>query len=121
MGPVDSLGNPYGGNLLTVLQNELILPLPQSLQRKTRAGLFFDIGNVFSTGDVNFDAPDGMPTSYKPGDSDLKYSTGVSVQWLSPLGLFKFSYALPLNAEDFSATTFGDNTERFQFTIGGAF
>jgi outer membrane protein insertion porin family len=121
LGPVDSLGNPYGGNLLTVLQNELILPLPQSLQRKTRAALFFDIGNVFSTGDVNFDAPDGMPTSYKPGDSDLKYSTGVSVQWLSPLGLFKFSYALPLNAEDFSATTFGDNTERFQFTIGGAF
>jgi outer membrane protein insertion porin family len=121
LGPVDSLGNPYGGNILTVLQNELILPLPQSLSRKARAALFFDIGNVFSNGNVNFDAPDGNPTSYAPGDSDLKYSTGVSVEWLSPLGLFKFSYALPLNAQDFSATTFGDNTERFQFTIGGAF
>lgn len=121
LGPVDSLGNPYGGNVLAVLQNELILPLPQSLSRKARASLFFDIGNVFSTGNVSFNAPDGSPISYKPGDSDLKYSTGVSVEWLSPLGLFKFSYALPLNAQDFSPTTFGDNTERFQFTIGGAF
>ncbi len=121
LGPVDSLGNPYGGNVLAVLQNELILPLPESLQRKTRASLFFDIGNVFSTGNVLFTAPDGSPKSYEPGDVDLKYSTGVSVEWLSPMGLFKFSYAFPLNAEDFSADTFGDRTERFQFTIGGAF
>ncbi len=64
---------------------------------------------------------DGSSISYEPGDYDLKYSTGVSVQWLSPMGLFKFSYAFPLNGEDFSAKTFGDRTERFQFTIGGAF
>ena len=121
LGPVDSLGNPYGGNMLTVLQSSLILPLPESLQRKTRASLFFDIGNVFSNGDVNFNAPDGSPISYEFSDSELKYSTGVAVSWLSPLGLFKFSYAIPLNAESFSATSFGDNTERFQFTIGGAF
>ena len=107
--------------MLTVLQTSVILPLPESLQRKTRATLFFDIGNVFSNGNVNFRAPDGSPISYAFGDSDLKYSTGLAVSWLSPLGLFKFSYAFPLNAEDRSATSWGDNTERFQFTIGGAF
>ncbi len=121
LGPIDSLGNPYGGNMSLVMQNELVLPLPESLQRKTRASLFFDIGNVFSTGNVFFAAPDGSSISYEPGDYDLKYSTGVSVQWLSPMGLFKFSYAFPLNAEDFGPKTFGDRTERFQFTIGGAF
>jgi outer membrane protein insertion porin family len=68
-----------------------------------------------------FEAPDGSPISYELGDYDLKYSMGLSVQWLSPMGLFKFSYAVPVNAEDFSDKTFGDRTERFQFTIGGAF
>ncbi len=30
--------------------------------------------------------------------SQLKESVGVSVQWLAPLGLFRFSLAVPLNA-----------------------
>jgi outer membrane protein assembly factor BamA len=34
---------------------------------------------------------------------------------LAPLGLFRFSYGLPLNDES------GDRTERFQFSIGSAF
>jgi len=129
LGPIDSLGNPYGGNLLTVLQSELILPLPQSWSTKARASLFFDLGNVFSTENVRFCGPDGIaskcaggtPQSYRPGDSELKYSTGASVEWLSPMGLFKFSYAFPLNANETTDTQWGDETERFQFTIGGAF
>jgi len=40
---------------------------------------------------------------------------------LAPLGLFRFSYAIPLNDEPRSDTYPGDETERFQFTIGGAF
>jgi len=129
LGPVDSLGNPYGGNLLTVLQSELILPMPQSWQTRARAALFFDIGNVFSTENVRFCGPDGVasdciagtPQSYRPGDSDLKYSTGASIEWLSPMGLFKFSYAFPLNEKQTTDTQWGDETERFQFTVGGAF
>jgi outer membrane protein insertion porin family len=46
---------------------------------------------------------------------------GIAAQWLAPLGLFRFSYAFPLNAEDGTATLYGDETERFQFSIGGAF
>jgi len=128
LGPVDTLGNPYGGNILTVLQNELVLPIPESWKTKSRVSLFFDIGNVFSNENINFWGPDyftlgpaATRQSYKPGDSDLKYSTGLSVEWLSPMGLFKFSYAFPLNEEQTTATKWGDETERFQFTIGGAF
>ena len=29
--------------------------------------------------------------------SDLRYSTGIGVAWISPLGPLKFSLAFPLN------------------------
>jgi outer membrane protein assembly factor BamA len=37
------------------------------------------------------------------------------------LGLFRFSYAFPLNADDETQRFYGNDTERFQFSIGGAF
>jgi outer membrane protein insertion porin family len=48
-------------------------------------------------------------------------SYGAAVQWLAPLGLFRFSYAFPINAVGAEDGRFGDRTERFQFSIGGAF
>ncbi len=59
---------------------------------------------------------------YKFGFNNLKRSVGVSVQWLAPLGLFRFSLAIPLNADrELDGTTWGDQTERFQFSVGQAF
>ena len=49
LGPVDTNGNPYGGNMLTVSRTELIVPMPEKWQTSARASLFFDMGNVFST------------------------------------------------------------------------
>jgi outer membrane protein insertion porin family len=47
---------------------------------------------------------------------------GVAVEWLAPLGLFRFSYGLPLNAKRGDGiTTWGDETESFQFSVGQAF
>ncbi len=47
---------------------------------------------------------------------------GIAVQWLAPLGLFRFSLAVPLNAErEVDGVTWGDQTERFQFSVGQAF
>jgi outer membrane protein insertion porin family len=43
------------------------------------------------------------------------------VQWLAPLGVFRFSYAIPLNDKSATPTTYGDETEGFQFSIGQAF
>ena len=47
--------------------------------------------------------------------------TGLAVQWLAPLGVFRFSYAIPLNEEDGTHVIYGDETEGFQFSIGQAF
>jgi len=122
LGPRDSFGNPYGGNALVASQTELILPIPDKWRARTRLALFFDIGNVFSTGGVNFRAPDGItPIDYDFDLKELKQSVGFSAQWLAPLGLFRFSYGFPLNSDDASALSYGDDTEQFQFSVGGAF
>ena len=61
------------------------------------------------------------PVEYKPEFDDLRTSVGIGVQWLAPLGLFRFSYAYPLNAYTGNDRYFGDELERFQFSIGQAF
>lgn len=121
MGPRDSFGNPYGGNVLVASQLELIIPLPEKFSSQARASIFYDIGNVFNTGEVSFTDKLGSPVSYKPDFDELKTSVGVAVQWLAPLGLFRFSYALPLNEYRGNDRYFGDQIERFQFSIGQAF
>ena len=121
LGPRDSFGRPYGGNMLVASQVELILPLPDKWASQARASLFYDIGNVFNTGEVEFTDKLGSPLEYKPDFDELRSSVGIGVQWLAPLGLFRFSYAYPLNAYDGNDRYFGDELERFQFSIGQAF
>ncbi len=121
LGPRDSFGRPYGGNMLVASQLELILPLPEKWASQARASLFYDVGNVFNTGEVEFFDKLGSPIEYKPDFDELRSSVGIGVQWLAPLGLFRFSYAYPLNAYDGNDRYFGDELERFQFSIGQAF
>ena len=121
LGPRDSFGRPYGGNVLVASQVELILPLPEKWASQARASLFYDIGNVFNTGEVTFTDKLGAPLEYKPDFDELRASVGIGVQWLAPLGLFRFSYAYPLNAYDGNDRYYGDELERFQFSIGQAF
>jgi len=121
LGPRDSFGNPYGGNVLVAGQVELILPLPDKWASQARASLFYDIGNVFNTGEVNFTDKLGAPIEYKPDFDELRTSVGIAVQWLAPLGLFRFSYAYPLNEYVGNDRYYGDEVERFQFSIGQAF
>ena len=122
LGPRDSFGNPYGGNLLAVAQAAIILPIPQKWRSRARFTAFYDIGNVYDTGGVTFFERDGVTKiSYDFDASTLKQSVGIAAEWLAPLGLFRFSYGFPLNAEDGDSRVFGDETEGFQFSIGGAF
>ncbi|MGH8298387.1 MAG: outer membrane protein assembly factor BamA [Steroidobacteraceae bacterium] len=124
LGPHDNYGNPYGGNFAITSQSELLLPMPAKYRQTARVSLFFDMGNVFYTGDkINFYGPDGVTPNYYHlnGWGDLKRSAGIAVEWLSPMGLFRFSYGLPLNARDGTITTWGDQTEGFQFDVGQAF
>lgn len=121
LGPRDSFARPYGGNVLVAGQLELIIPLPDRFARQARASLFYDIGNVFNTGEVDFLDKLGSPVEYKPDFDELKTSVGLAVQWLAPLGLFRFSYAFPLNEFKGNDRYYGDEIERFQFSIGQAF
>ena len=121
LGPRDSFGRPYGGNVLVASQLELILPLPDKWASQARASLFYDVGNVFNTGEVAFTDKLGSPILYEPDFDELRASVGIGVQWLAPLGLFRFSYAYPLNAYDGNDRYYGDQLERFQFSIGQAF
>ena len=119
MGPFDSLGNPYGGNTLVASQMELLFPIPEKFQGKSRASLFYDVGNVFSTDSTRFFAinDDGnvVPEDFDFDLNTLKHSVGLAAEWLSPMGVFRFSYGIPLNDDD------EDEIEKFQFSVGSAF
>ena len=121
LGPKDNYGNPYGGNLLVSSQTEFILPIPGDWANRARFSLFFDIGNTFSTSELEFFDPEGNPIDYSFDASKLKRSYGLAAQWLAPMGLFRFSYAIPMNSIDGRDRFYSDETERFQFTVGGAF
>ena len=125
LGPRDNIGigNPYGGNLRVVDRLELIFPVPDKWKSAARISWFYDMGNVFQTGNkVQFLGEDDItPINYHFNYDNLKRSTGIAVQWLAPLGLFRFSYGVPLNAYPGDTVRFNDETERFQFSIGQAF
>ncbi len=121
LGPRDNLSNPYGGNMVVANQFELIIPTPAKISGSTRVALFYDVGGVFSTGGVNFYDKLGDPIDYGFKYDRLKKSVGFGVEWLAPLGLLRFSYATPLNADAPTDRFFGDEVERFQFSVGNAF
>jgi outer membrane protein insertion porin family len=103
LGPLDSNELSFGGNLKVVGNMELILPVPFVKKSSTfRLSVFVDVGNVYGLNE-DFDS------------SLLRYSTGISAIWLSPLGVLSFSLAKPLKKME------GDRIEMFQFTIGTTF
>jgi outer membrane protein insertion porin family len=98
-------GDVLGGNFKLVGNAELFFPAPFKLMEKSvRLGLFLDAGNVWdTTGNDDIDL------------GEIRYSTGFSALWLSPLGALGFSLGFPLNDES------GDEIENFQFTFGTSF
>ena len=104
-------GDSAGGNASLNFSFEMLMPLPGA-DRTLRWFTFFDGGWVWgdSYGN-NGRVDDKMSISL----SDLRYSVGVGVAWISPLGPLKFSIAAPINDKD------GDDIERFQFQIGTGF
>ena len=102
-------------------QVELIIPMSESFSNQARVSLFYDLGNVFNTGEVAFYDKLGDPIEYKPKFERLKKSVGLAVQWLAPMGLFRFSYGYPLNRFEGDERIYKDVIERFQFSIGNSF
>ncbi len=96
---------PFGGNLLTEASAQLIVPTPFAPDsRSMRTALFVDGGNVFDT-----------RRDFDPAFNEIRYAAGVSFQWITAIGPLGFSLAEPLNDKS------GDNTRRFQFSLGQEF
>lgn len=108
LGPREN-GEAIGGNKRVVMNAELLFPMPGSgLDRSLRLGWFVDAGQVFGPRD-DF----GQYSNFSLGD--LRYSTGLSVAWSSPMGPLRFSVGQPLNKKP------EDKVQHFQFTMGTTF
>ena len=91
---------PTGGQSKIVNNVEYTVPVPGSGVDKTlRVFGFVDGGNVYNE-NINL---------------VLRYSYGLGLSWISPLGPLKFSYGIPIK----SLPT--DNMQRLQFQVGTAF
>ena len=99
-----------GGDRMLTGSIEILAPLPGG-DRTLRVFGFLDAGYVWGYEGVGVRQYRRQSMSL----SDLRYSTGIGVAWISPLGPLKFSIAAPLNDKD------GDDIQRFQFQIGTGF
>jgi outer membrane protein insertion porin family len=94
------LNQPTGGQSKIVSNVEYTVPVPGSgIDKTLRVFGFVDGGNVFNE-NINL---------------VLRYSYGLGLSWISPLGPLKFSYGIPIK----SLPT--DNIQRLQFQVGTAF
>ena len=101
--PTVIIGRPLGGDLKVTGGAELFFPTPFTKgSNTTRLSWFVDFGQVYRDLD-SFDA------------GEIRYTTGLSLQWQAPVGPVIINLAVPLNEED------GDETETIQFAFGNFF
>lgn len=99
----DQYGDSLGGAARVIASMELQFPFPGSGKDRTlRWFTFVDGGNVFAE-------------KHKIKLNEMRYSAGIGLSWISPVGPLKLSYGRPLNAKP------GDRSENFQFQIGTGF
>src|SRR5437773_2744624 len=103
LGPQDINGNAVGGNRRINGTVEFQFPMPGATREQAvRPGLFLGAGQVYAQGQ-------------KLALADLRYSTGLGLQWISPFGPLRFSIAQPLRSRP------EDHIQRTQFTFGTGF
>ncbi len=103
LGPRDALGAILGGTKRLVGNAEVLFPVPGSgVDRSMRLGLFLDAGQVYGVDE-------------KMQLSALRYSTGLSFNWNSPMGPLRLSFGHPLNKKP------DDRVQHLQFMMGQTF
>ena len=103
VGPKD--GKDYiGGNYVAAVNMASNLPIFQNLET-VDFNIFYDAANVW-----------GVDYSSQVDDSnEIRSSTGVALDWYTPIGPMSFSFAQPITKK---AT---DKTETFRFNLGTTF
>ncbi|WP_036137137.1 outer membrane protein assembly factor BamA [Luteibacter sp. 9135] len=100
-----SYGQPVGGAFKVLGTAQMFLPLPFLKDVNTaRVSWFVDVGNVYK----NYGAFDA---------SELRASTGLSLQWQAPIGPLIINFAVPFRKKDADSRF----VERIQFTFGNTF
>ena len=103
IGPKD--GNEYvGGNFGSAVNLNTTLPNILSGYENIDLSLFFDAATLM---EVDYDS--------SLESSNIRSSTGVAVNWFTPVGPLSFSYAIPIQSES------TDKKEKFRFKIGTSF
>ena len=93
-----------GGNRRIAGSVELLFPLPGlGLDKSLRLGPFVDAAQVWGQ---SSDGQDVGP---------IRFTTGLSAIWTSPMGPLKFAVGTPLNKQS------GDKLQAFQFQMGQSF
>ena len=91
----------YGGEKMFSASIETYFPVPfMKKSDQYRLSTFIDGGAAFE------DSFSG---------SDIRYTAGIGVLWISPFGPLNASIGIPLNEDD------NDQTEKFQFGMGSSF
>jgi outer membrane protein insertion porin family len=112
-----------GGNAIATGSLELIFPTPlisDEAKNSVRTSLFIDGGNIW---DTEFDYAnlsqleniDDIQMLDYSDPSLYRLSSGISLQWLSPMGPMIFSFAKALKKRE------GDRVDIFSFNVGTTF
>lgn len=106
LGPQDSLGKAFGGNML--VNGSLALIFPNYISESVRTSFFVDAGNVYTS--IDNREFGGQSTNSGP----IRYSFGLEVDALTPFGPVELSLARGLFLP-------GDSPQAFQFSLGANF
>ena len=104
IGPIDS-GDYVGGNYAAALNLSTNLPAFLSTLENLDFSYFVDVANVWG---VDYD-------SSINDSNEIRSSTGIALDYLSPIGPLSFSWALPITKKS------SDKTETFRFNLGTTF
>lgn len=118
-----SLGGRIGGNAKALAGLELIVPTPfldEDNTSSVRTSFFVDAANVWDT-EFDVDRYSNLTEDQYNLLSDFsdptrfRVSTGLSIQWISPMGPMLISFAYPLKKEE------EDDTKTISFNISNTF
>ena len=103
IGPKDG-GDYIGGNYGAAINLAATLPQFFGELQNVDFSVFFDSANLYG---VDYDS--------SLDSNKIRSSTGLAIDWFTPIGPLSFSFATPLTKAD------SDKTETFRFKIGTTF